>query len=161
TNADADLGLLSYQVATDLGGSAVVTITSDKALPANVTLFKVSDTGVYTAVDANAFVVIDANTIQLTLIDGGSLDQDGEANGVIVDPIAFGEGEAETPAETATPTEPTTATPGTETTSDSGSSSGGGCLVSTPTTGQNLWFLPIAALMLLGMIGIRRKEGEN
>ncbi|MDX8390380.1 MAG: FG-GAP-like repeat-containing protein, partial [Mariprofundaceae bacterium] len=154
-----NLGTLSYQVAVDVGGTAVVSIHADVALPDPLELYKVDADGVYTLIDASHYTVIDANTVSLTLVDGGILDLDGEANGVIVDPIAFAQAEVvETP-----PLEPTTETPDTEptptaeATNTGASSSGGGCLVST-STGGNLWLLPIAGLMLLGMTVVGRRE---
>ncbi|MDX8390655.1 MAG: DUF5011 domain-containing protein, partial [Mariprofundaceae bacterium] len=155
--AIGDLGLLSYRVATDVGGTATVTITSDVALPIPLELFKVDANGVYTAIDAANYTVI-GNTVELTVVDGGVLDQDGEVNGVVVDPLAFAQGEVEAPTEPETPAAPDTpATDTPEATPSSGSS--GGCLVPT-STGQSMWLLPITGLMLLGIAAIRRKEKE-
>ncbi|MDX8389125.1 MAG: hypothetical protein R8M38_01410 [Mariprofundaceae bacterium] len=80
---------------------------------------------------------------------------------MIIDPLAFAQEEV-----VEVPVEPTTEAPAMETppieeaTNTETSSSGGGCLVST-LTDKHLWLLPIAGLMLLGMVVIKRREEEG
>jgi len=62
-------------------------------------LFKVSYASLYTeippfntTVPGEGWTLIDANTIELSLKDGGQFDLDGLQNGVVVDPLAFVQG---------------------------------------------------------------------
>jgi serine protease len=77
--------ILSYKVKGIADGATVeITLTYPNALGSNSKIYKI---------DANGFsefpnAVISGNKVTLTLVDGGSGDADGEANGVIVDPVA-------------------------------------------------------------------------
>ncbi|MBL4774933.1 MAG: S8 family serine peptidase [Mariprofundus sp.] len=87
-------GLVRYSTTVTPGGNQTVNLTYSAALPANLVLFKVNNTGVYTLIPngtgVNQWVQINANTIALTLVDGGAFDLDATVNGVIVDPVGVG-----------------------------------------------------------------------
>jgi IPTL-CTERM motif len=85
-------GKISYTVSTAApGGTATTQISFSSALPANFTLYKVDNAGVYTMIPqqagADAWVQIDVNTIAITLTDGGTFDLDGVVNSSVTDPI--------------------------------------------------------------------------
>ncbi|MBI5342508.1 MAG: hypothetical protein HZB63_04210, partial [Deltaproteobacteria bacterium] len=77
-------GLVAYNVAGIAPGSTVtVKITFPSGVPAGSKIYQV---------DANGFheipgAVINGNIVTMTLTDGGTGDGDGQANGVIVDPV--------------------------------------------------------------------------
>ncbi|RLL50164.1 DUF5011 domain-containing protein [Mariprofundus sp. EBB-1] len=83
-------GLLSYQVITAVGGTATIQIQSVLPFGTNAQFYKVDAAGNYTLIPASIVRSTGANSITLTLTDGGRFDLDGIANGVIIDPIAFG-----------------------------------------------------------------------
>ncbi len=83
-------GLFSYNVLTPIGATITVQINSTQAFGTNSQFYKVDAFGNYSLIPAANVVMVGANTINLTLTDGGPLDLDGIANGVIVDPVAFG-----------------------------------------------------------------------
>jgi len=88
-------GVVSYSTTVTLGGSQTVNLTFSAALPANMELYKVNNAGVYTLIlnglGLNQWTQINANTIALTLVDGGTLDLAGNIpTGVIVDPVGVG-----------------------------------------------------------------------
>lgn len=83
-------GELSYDVHTTVGATITVRITSSAPFGSSAQFYKVTAPGAYTLIPASLYTIIDANTVDFTLTDGGSLDLDGVANGVIVDPIAIG-----------------------------------------------------------------------
>ncbi|TLS67312.1 HYR domain-containing protein [Mariprofundus erugo] len=84
------LGTLSYKVLTAVGATVTVRINSTVPFGTNGQFYKLDAAGNYTLIPVAYVTTVGANTIDLTLTDGGPLDQDGVANGVIVDPIAFG-----------------------------------------------------------------------
>ncbi len=77
--------ILSYKInGISHGATVEITLTYPNALGSNSKIYKI---------DANGFTefpnaVIAGNTVTLTLVDGGSGDADGVANGVIEDPVA-------------------------------------------------------------------------
>ncbi len=77
--------ILSYKInGISHGATVEITLTYPNALGSNSKIYKI---------DANGFTefpnaVIAGNTATLTLVDGGSGDADGVANGVIEDPVA-------------------------------------------------------------------------
>jgi hypothetical protein len=82
------VGSLSFTVNVAPGGSARVKITLPGASAPNA-LFKlrhVSGREEYVEIPSSLYT-INGNTIELTLVDGGPDDEDGEVNGVIVDPL--------------------------------------------------------------------------
>lgn len=84
------LGTLSYKVLTAVGATVTVRINSTLPFGTNGQFYKLDAAGNYNLIPPANVVTVGANTIDLILTDGGVLDQDGLANGVIVDPIAFG-----------------------------------------------------------------------
>lgn len=66
------------------GASVTVTLTAPKPF---TSAYKVSD-GDWVKIDGATFSA-DGTTVTYTLTDGGDLDEDGEANGFIVDPVAL------------------------------------------------------------------------
>jgi len=83
-------GILAYSVTSPLAGNVMMTLAFSTPLPPVFTLYKVDNAGVVTAMPASSWTKSGANTIQLTLTDGGAFDLDGLQNGIIVDPIAIG-----------------------------------------------------------------------
>ena len=87
-------GMISYQSTSTVGGSQTVDMTFSSALPANTVLYKVDNAGAFTLIPkgagANRWTQTNANTVAITLTDGGAFDLDGIANGVIVDPVVVG-----------------------------------------------------------------------
>lgn len=84
-------GLVGFNLAVNIpGSSATVTIYLPQPLPAGYRLYKYSsssgwyDDSVHTSVNSTR------DRITLTLIDGGTGDDDGELNGSIEDPFGFG-----------------------------------------------------------------------
>jgi len=90
-NIISSYGVLSYNVLTSIGGTATIQINSSQPFGTNAQYYKVDAAGNYSLIPASNITQIGANTINLTLTDGGAFDLDGVANGVIVDPIAFGQ----------------------------------------------------------------------
>lgn len=86
---DFPKGAIEYTVTgVPIGGQITVTITFANAIPRGSQVYKVSNSGGY-QLFPNA--VINGNQVTLTLTDGGLGDDDGTANGVIVDPVAIAE----------------------------------------------------------------------
>ncbi|TAN39786.1 MAG: hypothetical protein EPN25_10035 [Nitrospirae bacterium] len=87
-------GLVSFKVnGVAVGGTAQVKITFPSAIPAGSKVFKVMSDGFHEYDHA----AISGNTVTLTLIDGGSGDRDGVANGVIDDPVGVAAATAQDP----------------------------------------------------------------
>ncbi len=77
--------ILSYKVKGIADGATVeITLTYPNALGSNSKIYKIGADGFSEFPNA----VISGNTVTLTLVDGGSGDADGVANGVIEDPVA-------------------------------------------------------------------------
>lgn len=83
-------GELSFDVHTAVGATITVRITSSAPFGADAQFYKVTGPGNYSLIPASHYNVINGNTVDFTLTDGGPLDLDGVANGVIVDPVAVG-----------------------------------------------------------------------
>ncbi len=85
-------GLLSYHSTVVVGASQTVSLAFSSPLPLNPVLYKVNSAGVYSLIPNGAGVdqwrQLNANSIAITLLDGGVFDLDGLPNGVIVDPVA-------------------------------------------------------------------------
>ena len=95
TAADSDytypVNQLNYNVTGIAVGSTIVaTIDFGSPLPAGFVLLKVASDGSVTEIDAASWTQIDDQKVAVTIVDGGSLDSDGVANGVVVDPITVG-----------------------------------------------------------------------
>ncbi|MCU7373021.1 choice-of-anchor O protein [Paucibacter sp. O1-1] len=81
----------SYNVTGLAEGSTIsVTINFGSALPTDFALLKVKDDGSTVVVAEDYWELIGDNLIQVSITDGGELDEDGEANGTIVDPVTVG-----------------------------------------------------------------------
>ena len=89
-NVITGYGLFSYNVLTPVGATITVQINSTQPFGTNSQFYKVDAVGNYSLIPASNVVMVGANTINLTLTDGGPFDLDGIANGVIVDPVSFG-----------------------------------------------------------------------
>jgi len=95
TGIDFSFGIVSYTTTSSIGGSITIRMALSTDLPANLVVYKVDATGVYTRLPTDRWSQVDARTVDITLTDGDPLfDLDGAANGSIDDPIALGEGDA-------------------------------------------------------------------
>ncbi len=89
TGAAQLVGMISFTVNVTPGGSARVRIelpSGDVPTALYKLLHKRSGGEEYVEVPASVYTIA-GNVIELTLVDGGPDDEDGEANGVIVDPL--------------------------------------------------------------------------
>ncbi len=88
-------GIVSYTTSVTPNASQTVNLAFSSPLPANTVLYKVDNAGVYSLIPNGAGVdhwtQVNANTVALTLSDGGQFDLD-NAPGVIIDPVAVGNG---------------------------------------------------------------------
>ncbi|RDH83280.1 MAG: hypothetical protein DIZ78_14890 [endosymbiont of Escarpia spicata] len=90
-------GVISYETTVpSAGASQTVRLTFSEPLPDDLVLYKVDLGGNYIEIPATQWNQVDANSIDLTLTDGGPFDLDGVADGKIVDPLAPGGGSAAT-----------------------------------------------------------------
>jgi len=93
-------GIVSYTTSVTPSASQTVNLTFSSPLPANTVLYKVNNAGVYSLIPNGAGVdqwtQVNANTVALTLSDGGAFDLD-NAPGVIIDPVAVGNGGTSVP----------------------------------------------------------------
>jgi hypothetical protein len=142
-----DSGFIHYKVnSVAMGGSATVRIVFPVAVTGK-TIYKFKQsTGDYVALSvgagANQYQVVDATTIDLNVVDGGQLDDDGVADTVIIDPVG-----------PATPIVLTTTT----LTGDSGGG-GGGCAFNPNARFDGSMIL--ALLASLGFLGWKRKRQD-
>ena len=84
-------GLINIKLKPDTpGGEARVTIYFSHPVPEGYQWYKYSSNRGWTDYSAHAVFNVDRDEITLTLIDGGQGDDDGVANGVIVDPSGLG-----------------------------------------------------------------------
>ncbi|NOY83773.1 MAG: hypothetical protein GXO96_02920, partial [Nitrospirae bacterium] len=83
-------GTILYSTTSGVGGSITTSFNFSSALPADLMLYKVDGNGTYTEIPATQWTKTGANSLDLTLTDGGAFDLDGIANGVIVDPLVLG-----------------------------------------------------------------------
>ncbi|NOY70751.1 MAG: hypothetical protein GXP53_14930 [Deltaproteobacteria bacterium] len=103
-------GLVDMDIRVDApGDTAVVSIYFPEAVPEEYGWFKYNETGGWHDYGAHAVFSADRTSVTLTLVDGGAGDDDGEANGIILDPSGVGSPPA----------------------SESGSGGGGGCFIQT------------------------------
>ncbi|GGP79347.1 choice-of-anchor O protein [Shewanella ulleungensis] len=72
------------------GSTIVVTINFGSSLPDDFVLLKVKADGTTVEVNGTDWDLIGDNLIQVSITDGGDLDEDGMANGTIVDPVTVG-----------------------------------------------------------------------
>ncbi|MDX8390612.1 MAG: choice-of-anchor U domain-containing protein [Mariprofundaceae bacterium] len=143
-----DFGILSFQVETEVGATASVTLTTTAALPSPLIVYKVSAEGLYDLISPEQYQHIDSHSLKITMVDGGELDLDGEANGIVVDPIAFGKVK-ELPAHVDTEPTPEPIQISVEPTPEPVEMVSG-CLINTSANkGSPLLFLLMVALILL------------
>jgi len=84
-------GVLSFRIIVPTNGAtAVVRITSSSPFSKGVQFYKVNHAGLYSLIPLANITMVAANSVDIRITDGGPLDLDGLANGVIVDPVAFG-----------------------------------------------------------------------
>lgn len=126
---DFEWGLTSYQILTDtIGAEVEVTMTLPESVGDDVTVYKSGVDGFSEYKNAT----ISGRTITLTLKDGGSGDDDGVANGIIVDPVGIG-------------------------VSSGGSSSSSGCMLN-PSAGFSIDIISMLAVGIFGMFIRRRRR---
>jgi hypothetical protein len=115
-------GLVDLTIRTDHpGDTATVTIYLPEAAPAGYKWYKYSATHGWTDYSSHAVFSADRTRVTLTLVDGGIGDDDGVANGVIVDPSGLG-------------TAPAPGAAG----ASGGGGGGGGCFIATAAWGSYL-----------------------
>jgi hypothetical protein len=116
---DLPYGLFEIEFITDAaGGTVTVTIYLPEAAGEDYSWYKFSDADqAWSDFSANAAFNEDRTQVTLTLTDGGTGDDDGAADGIILDPSGLG----------SLPTEPTTRTIG---------GGGGGCFIATAAYGS-------------------------
>jgi len=131
-------GMLSYSVLTTIGGTVTIQINSSQPFGTNALFYKVDAAGNYTVIPAANVSMAGANTINLTLTDGGPLDLDGVANGIIVDPVVFG------------------ASPAVLGANGGAGGAGGGCAMQTKASFDPL--LPLLFTIALLFLLMRRKQ---
>jgi hypothetical protein len=115
---DLIYGLFDTAFKTDTAGATVeVTIYLPEAAPEDYSWYKYSYSDGWSDFSANAAFNGDRTQVTLTLTDGGTGDDDGAADGIILDPSGLG----------SPPPEPTTRTIG---------GGGGGCFIATAAYGS-------------------------
>jgi len=137
-------GTVSYATTVTPGGSQTVNLTFSTALPANTVLYKVNAAGAYTLIPngtgVDQWTQVNATTVALTFTDGGPFDLDGSAtNGVIVDPVAVGNGGTSAPF----------------------IASSGGCTIANNSNASVDPSLPVLALLSMFWLAIKRKRGDH
>lgn len=121
---DMIYGLIDMELKPDTAGGTIrITIHLEDPAPAEYLWYKYGpDKGWY---DYSSYAEFntDRDQVTLTLVDGGMGDDDGVANGVIIDPSGLGSNPDVADTSTTTTVEPTT--------SGSSGGGGGGCFIST------------------------------
>ena len=83
--------LLDFKIRVDTpGSSATVTIFLPESVPEGYKWYKYSPAGGWYDYSENVSLNSERNQLTLTLVDGGTGDDDGEQNGMIVDPSGLG-----------------------------------------------------------------------
>jgi len=113
--ARLDYGLFAYRLRVTTGATVDVKIYFSKQIPAGSKFFMYQTLRGWWDNTDNVTFHEDEKSITVTITDGGVADSDGIANGIIVDPGGISDSVSST----------------TESISSGGSSSGGGCFVST------------------------------
>jgi len=108
-------GLIDFKIKVDTpGSSTTVTIFLPESVPEGYKWYKYSPAGGWYDFSQNVSLNSERNQLTLTLVDGGTGDDDGQQNGMIVDPSGLG------------------AAPAAPVSTDTGSGGGsGGCFVDT------------------------------
>ena len=118
-----DDGLVSYKIGGIAPGESVtVRLTFPSPPVDDMICFKLDSEGFSEVMDA-AFT---GNEVLITLVDGGAGDADGEANGVIVDPVGIGVPVEELPDGPSPSPDPPDDPPETVSEDDDGDGGGGG-----------------------------------
>ncbi len=95
SNTISPFGKIAYTVTAANGTNVTTRLVFSTALPDNFSLYKVNAAGtLYTVIPPTgnvngSWVKVDANTIDLTLLEGGTFDTDGAGNGTITDPVVI------------------------------------------------------------------------
>ena len=90
-------GLIDFKIKVDTPGSSVtLTIFLPESVPEDYKWYKYSQTEGWYDFSANVSFNSERNQLSLTLVDGGTGDDDGEENGIIVDPSGLGIAPADT-----------------------------------------------------------------
>jgi hypothetical protein len=119
-------GLLDFQLKVDTPGvSGSVTVYLSAPAPGEYTWFKYSPSTGWTDYSANVSFNATRDQITLTLYDGADGDDDGIANGIIVDPSGLG-------------TAPAAVASSSSTTPVSSGGGGGGCFIATAAYGSRM-----------------------
>ena len=84
-------GLIDFKIKVEPpGSSATVTIFLPESVPQDYKWYKYSQNRGWYDYSANVAFNSERNQLSLTLVDGGTGDDDGEQNGIIEDPSGFG-----------------------------------------------------------------------
>jgi len=84
-------GLIDFKIKVDTpGSSTTVTIFLPESVPEGYKWYKYSQTRGWYDFSANVSFNSERNQLSLTLVDGGTGDDDGEQNGIIEDPSGLG-----------------------------------------------------------------------
>ncbi len=84
-------GLIDFKIKVDTpGSSATVTIFLSESVPQGYKWYKYSQNRGWYDYSANVSFNSERNQLSLTLVDGGTGDDDGEQNGMIEDPSGLG-----------------------------------------------------------------------
>lgn len=153
TGRSYPLGLVSFELNVPIGGSVTVNLGHLTDIQADDTTVRKYDSASHTYSDVDDAAVIDGlaggvgphvlfAAYQLT--DGGPLDQDGEVNGTIVDPVGLAVLGASTPD-----------SGGGSGTGGGGNSSGGSQQGNLGSTGQQITIISVAALVT-GTVAAKR-----
>ena len=111
-------GLIDFKIKVDRPGSgATVTIFLPEPVPEGYKWYKYSQTQGWYDFSANVLFNSERNQLSMTLVDGGTGDDDGEQNGIIEDPSGLGIAPADSAA--------------TNISSSSGGGGSGGCFIGT------------------------------
>jgi hypothetical protein len=84
-------GLIDLEVKVDIpGSSAILTILLPEPMPQGYKWYKYSQNQEWSDYSANTTLSGDRPQLSITLVDGGTGDDDGLQNGIIVDPSGLG-----------------------------------------------------------------------
>ena len=84
-------GLIDFKIRVDIpGSSTIVTILLPESVPEGYKWYKYSPASGWYDYSENVSLNSERNQLSITLVDGGAGDDDGEQNGIIVDPSGLG-----------------------------------------------------------------------
>ena len=117
-------GLIDFKIKVNTpGSSATVTIFFPESVPQDYKWYKYSHNRGWYDYSANVSFNSERNQLSLTLVDGGTGDDDGERNGMIEDPSGLGVATADSDNDG----------------NSSGGGSGGGCFIGNLINDSNWW----------------------